>query len=384
MRIKRTAKIFVLILAVTAGSLSAFPQKSNDLRKNKLAAINTEIDEINRKLSGLKGKEKSLLNEIYSIELQYEKALIENNKLKLQLRHAGQAIKTKNTEKKQLEKNIAGSKINLRKILRILYKIGGNSYLKLFIRVDSLEQLFHNYRLFTALIGRQSAELEILRTNINRLNQVKQELQASYDQLKSYQQKKEQKVRRIRSLKQGKLNLIGNINNDRKKYLQLLEELRGEASRINEIISGQPSKRPMRTLDLKRLKGRLRWPLRGKVVSSFGKKRSTRFDTYIIENGIKIKPSGSANVRSVYSGEVVFADYFGGYGKVVIVQHSKHLFSVYGHCEKIFKKKGESVEEGELISIAGDSGSTVGRVLYFEIRAQSNAQNPTLWLRKRG
>lgn len=384
----------LLLILAPAGPAMAMPQgkaKSNakvsakeKARKEKLTVINKEIADVNSRMEKLKSEEKSLLNDIYSIELQYEKAVIENNKIKMQVRGVDEAIKNKNTEKGRLEKDITASKKNLRKILRILYKIGGNSYLKLFIRVDSLDQLFNNYRLFSALIGRQSEELEILKNNVNRLNQVKTELQSNYDQLKTLQRRKEQKVRAIGSLKRGKLNLMGKINNDRKKYLQLLDELKSEASRINEIISGQPAKRPMKTLNLKRLKGRLRWPLRGKIVSSFGKKRSTRFNTYIIDNGIKIKPSGSANVRSVLDGEVVFADYFKGYGKVVIVQHSKHFFSVYGHCDKIFKKKGENVDEGELISTAGDSGSATGRVLYFEIRAQKNAVNPTQWLRKRG
>lgn len=353
-------------------------------RKEKLDAINKEIVDVNSRMEKLKTEEKSLLNDIYSIELRYEKAVIENNKIKMQMRGIDGAIKDKNQEKQRLEKNIAASRKNLRKILRILYKVGGNSYLKLFIRVDSLEQLFHNYRLFAALIGKQSEELEILKNNVNRLNQVKSELQVDYEQLKSLQREKEQKVRSIASLKRGKLNLINKINHDRKKYLQLLDELRSEASRINEIVSGQPAKRALKSLNLSRIKGRLRWPMRGKIVSSFGKKRSTRFNTYIIDNGIKIQPASSPNVRSILSGEVVFADYFKGYGKVLIIQHSKHFFSVYGHCDKIFKKKGDFVDEGELISTAGDSGSATGKVLYFELRAQQDAVNPATWLRKQG
>jgi murein hydrolase activator len=378
------------LILLIINTLFLFPKpqtKSQDKdtkKKEKLTAINQELQDIDKKLKGIKKEEKSILNDIYKIELQYEKAIIENNKVKMQLRDTESEIKKKNTEKSHLEKEIQKSKQNLVKILRILYKIGGNSYLKLFIRIDSLDQLFKNYRLFIALISYKSDELNKLKANILRLTHVKQELQTSHINLKQFQKIKEQKVQSIRNLKRGKLNIVRKINNDRKKYIQLRDELQNEAQRLNELIQGKPiTKRPMKTLDLKKVKGRLRWPIRGKVISSYGKKRSTKFNTYIINNGIKIRPSSSPNVHAVYPGEVVFADYFKGYGNLIILQHSKHFHSLYGHCDKIFKEIGEYVREGELISVAGDSGSTSGKALYFEIRTQSEAQDPIVWLKRK-
>ena len=350
--------------------------------KDKIATVNKEIEVINAKTENLKKEEKSILNDIYAIELQYEKAVIENNKLKMQLKDTEEEIASKNSEKELLDQDIIKSKENLRKILRILYKMGDNSYLKLLVRIDSFDQLFKNYRFFIVLVSYKSMELEKLKTNILRLTKVKQELQTSHNHLLTLQKQKEGKIRVIRSLKQEKLDLIKKTNNDRQDYLQLLDELRDESTRLNDMIYGKQTKRPPRTLDLDHLKGKLNWPLKGKVISSFGKKKSTRFDTYIINNGINIQPTISSDVHAIYSGEVVFADYFKGYGNLVILQHSKNLYSLYGHCEKILKLKGDYVEEGELISIAGDTGSTTGKSLYFEIRTQSTAQDPLDWLRK--
>jgi septal ring factor EnvC (AmiA/AmiB activator) len=149
------------------------------------------------------------------------------------------------------------------------------------------------------------------------------------------------------------------------------------------VISGKKTKSSLRVINLKQIKGRLDWPVKGNVISSFGKKRSTRFDTYIINNGIEIKPSSSDKVTAVYSGDIVFADYFKGYGNLIIIQHSRDLHSLYGHCEKIFKKRGESIGPGEVIATVGDTGSTLGKSLYFEIRNQLKPQNPLKWLRKK-
>jgi len=371
----RITIFFILFLAC---SLLLFPAS-----KEKLGTINKQIDDINGKLEKLKKEEGSLLNDIYKVELQCEKAIIENNRIKIRLKDTQVEIRKKNVEKQKLENEIQKSKKNLKKILRILYKIGGNTYLKIFLRINTLDQLFENYQRFISLINYKSDEIEKIKRNLLRLSVVKTELQVEYKNLQDLQKQEAQKIRDTRYLKQSRLSLINKINNDRQNYLQLLDELRDEAARLNELIYGKRIKRPMRVINLAKIKGKLRWPLEGKVVSSFGKKKSTKFDTYIINNGIKIKPKGSDKVRVVYSGEVVFAEYYKGYGNLMIVQHSKNLHSLYGQCEKFLKKKGDRVTEGELISIAGDTGSTYGKSLYFEIRTQLTPQNPLKWLRKK-
>jgi murein hydrolase activator len=355
----------------------------NPESKGKLDKINHQIQEISDKIEKLQKEEKSILNEIYNVELKYEKAVIVNNKLKLQLRNVGDQIDKRSTEKAKLQKDIDKSKRNLKKIVRILYKIGGNQYLKLFLRIDNLDQLFANYRNFIALINYKTEELTKLRINIERLSIVNRELNERFTKLRDLQQSKEKKVRDIHRLKRSKIDIMKNIAGNRSKYRQLLDELENEAARLNEIIYGKKVKRRFGVIDLTKIKGRLTWPIKGKVISRFGKKRSTRFNTYILENGIKIRPTGSDKVTAVYPGEIVFADYYKGYGKLVIIQHAKNLYTLYGHCENILKKKGDSVGKGDVISIAGSTGSVTGKSLYFEIRTHADPQDPLKWLRRR-
>lgn len=368
--------VLVVVVLLSAWMMWSLPEKE------KLDNIAKQIEDINGKLEKLKKEEGSILNDIYKIELRYEKAVIENNKIKLQVKRSEEKINKKNVEKKKLETEIDKSKKNLEQILRLLYKIGGNAYLKFFIRINNLDQLFENYRLFISLINYKSDEINKLKVNIQRLLEVKKELEGYHTNLKNLQKKKELKLRDIRNLKQSKMVLIRKINNDRDQYMRLLDELEAEAAHLNKLIFGKPLKRRLGIIDLERIKGKLNWPIKGKVVSFFGKKRSTKFDTYIINNGIKIQPGSSDQVMSIYPGEVVFADYYKGYGNLIIIQHAKNLYTLYGHCDKMFKHKGDNVNKGEVISLAGDSGSTYGKSLYFEIRTDLKPQNPLKWLRK--
>ncbi len=377
---------FIFILSpcrIWADVLPVPAEEESAAYKKKLADINSQVEMINNKIIALKQEKKSLLNGIYDIELHYEKELIETNKVILQLRNAEEKINVKEAEKKDLETRIEESKQKLKKIIRILYKIGSNTYLKIFIRVDSIDQLFKNYRLFMSLIRYKSEEIDKLKANILLLNNVRMQLQEEYSKLQSFKQLQEQKMRNIWGLKQEKLNLVKKINADKDDHMQLLEELRYEAARLNEVLSGRKVKSSLKVIDLKKLKGRLNWPVDGKVISSFGKKKSTRFDTYIINNGIEINLAASDRVKAVYAGDVVYADYYKGYGNLVIIQHSRDLHSLYGHCKEIFKKPGDSIISGEEIAIAGDTGSTYGKSLYFEIRLHLKSQDPLEWLKKK-
>lgn len=375
--------IIVMSIALLLHTHTLHPKTdSNSKFKKQLQKINSQVEDVNKKLEALKSDKKSILNDIYSVELRQEKEVIENNKVKLQLRQTQEKIDAREKEKKVLEKEVAKSRKNLEKIVRILYKLGGNSYLKIFIRVDTIDQLFKNYRLFLSLIDIKTQEINKIKKNIERLNRVKNQLKLEYRNLKDFQELKEAKLRNIYNLKQSKLRMLRNINNNRTNFMQMLDELKYEASRLDQVIVGKKVESSLRVLDKSKIRGRLPWPVKGKIISRYGKKKSTRFNTYIINNGIEIRPRGSDKIKSVYTGDVVFADYYKGYGKMIIIQHSRDIYTMYGHCATLYKKKGEHVMGGEVIAIVGSSGSVIGKSVYFELRDQRKAVNPIPWLRR--
>ena len=118
------------------------------------------------------------------------------------------------------------------------------------------------------------------------------------------------------------------------------------------------------------------WPLKGKVVYSFGE---------IINNlknqGIDIKPSGNSDIVAARSGRVVFiSDNFKGFGKTVIIDHNDGFFSVYTRNLKVFIKAGDTIKKGDLIAKAGAAGRDKNTYLHFEIRKGNIAQNPLFYL----
>ena len=123
-------------------------------------------------------------------------------------------------------------------------------------------------------------------------------------------------------------------------------------------------------------------PVSGKVITRFGLFKNTRYNVANFRSGIDIRADRGEPVRAVSSGKILYSSWFKGYGNMLIIDHGDSYYTVYAHAEEIFKKKGESVDIGEVIATVGDSGSMVGPGLYFEVRHHGKPTDPLVWIKK--
>ncbi|HSQ64297.1 MAG TPA: peptidoglycan DD-metalloendopeptidase family protein [Polyangiaceae bacterium] len=94
--------------------------------------------------------------------------------------------------------------------------------------------------------------------------------------------------------------------------------------------------------------------------------------------GLEILAAAGSVVRAIYTGHVAFADRYGAYGRIVILDHGEHFYSVSGNLGTLDVKVGDEVGAGERIGTVGDDGE--GPMLYFEIRHGSQTIPPGPWL----
>ena len=119
-------------------------------------------------------------------------------------------------------------------------------------------------------------------------------------------------------------------------------------------------------------KGRLLFPLAGRSEVRPARREGTEGP------GLEIKSSLGAPVRAVFAGRVAFADRYGPYGRLVIVDHGEHYYTVSGNLASMDVKVGDEVSAGERLGAVGDEGR--GPMLYFEIRHATQTLPPTSWL----
>lgn len=129
-------------------------------------------------------------------------------------------------------------------------------------------------------------------------------------------------------------------------------------------------------------KGKLPWPVDGRLVAGYGTPRGG--DARTKWDGVLIGANIGTQVRAVHGGRVVFADWLRGAGLLVILDHGNGYLSLYGHNQSLLRDAGEIVKAGDPIATVGNSGGQEAAALYFAIRQQGRPSDPALWCRAQG
>jgi murein hydrolase activator len=128
------------------------------------------------------------------------------------------------------------------------------------------------------------------------------------------------------------------------------------------------------------LRGKLPWPVQGKMTIRYQETRTNGAPTAVRPNGVTIESTRGAKVRAPFFGRVVYADWLQGMGMLLIIAHGGNYLTLYGHAEVLYKAVGDSVSPGDVIGSLSDSSGAPPQ-LYFEIREGRRPVDPKAWLK---
>ncbi len=137
---------------------------------------------------------------------------------------------------------------------------------------------------------------------------------------------------------------------DLESLLQDERSLAELVQKLRDALAAEPAE-PTDLAPFASLKGKLPWPVEGRVVARFG---THRRDGSLPWRGVVIDAPEGSEVRSIYSGRVVFADWMRGFGLLVIVDHGTGYMSLYGYNQSLYKNVGDRVRQGEVIATVGE------------------------------
>lgn len=160
---------------------------------------------------------------------------------------------------------------------------------------------------------------------------------------------------------------IAALEESRRALTSLVRELEKKESRAAQ--AGYKAEPPVKLRSLP-------WPVSGKVLSGFGKRRVPELGTWSVHNGVEIAAAAGAAVRPVLPGEVIFSGPFRSYGNVVIINHGGGFYSIYGHLEGPLPAKGARAGLDAPVGNAAGQGS-----VYLELRQAGRALDPLRWLK---
>lgn len=201
----------------------------------------------------------------------------------------------------------------------------------------------------------------------DRLAALAVESQAELDRLDAAQEKRRQLLASLKTRMQEEGAEIERLGAEEKDLTRLIAEL-------TSILSDYPITSDAPFTDLK---GGLTWPVVGTLLHDFGQPRSGGGLKW---NGVVLAAPRGREVRAVYHGRVVFADWLAGLGLLVIVDHGEGYMTLYGYNETTLKSAGDWVAPGDVIATVGDSGGRSQSALYFELRKGAQPVDPRAWI----
>jgi len=240
----------------------------------------------------------------------------------------------------------------------------------------------------------------------NILSNINQEM---LDQLKTtqfYNEKKKIEIKQllnnVNSDKKSKENELNSLDKKKKYQEELLIKLQKEKQSIQVEITKQDTQinaleQLRKTIleqkkqydteqldqlkkiksNIKEFKGKLIWPVDGKIVKGFGPQWNPKLNTTLHNPGVDIATNPTASVRSVFDGLVTTITFISGYGTTVIVDHNDGYFTVFTHLDNLLVTKNMLVKEGQKIGFI----SKESQVVHFEIWGNNQTLNPKEWLR---
>ncbi|EEX39604.1 murein hydrolase activator EnvC family protein [Vibrio furnissii] len=238
------------------------------------------------------------------------------------------------------------------------------------VEEDRISQYYqHLAKARTETIAALETTRQALRDNERQLQLERDQINALLEQ----QTKKRDQLARTQSERRQTLGSIQKSISGDKVYLA---ELQRNETRLKAEIAKAAKRNAVPMDGISRQRGKLPWPLQGKVLHQFGERQTGQIDW----KGLVIDANYGQPVKAVYPGTVVFAEYLRGYGLVVLLDHGKGDMTLYGFNQTLMKKEGDKVAAGETLALAGDTGGQSRPALYFEIRRNSKAENPRTWL----
>jgi septal ring factor EnvC (AmiA/AmiB activator) len=419
-----TFLIILIIAGWTAGPVLAQDIATTAVNKETLTENKEGLKDIQKKISEEKKKEKQdelkekhVLNRLHKVDVTLHKIrkAKETNQAVLQQSHAQSTQLQEKVEGKQaeLEQNRKMLAQRLRDIYRASFRhplLGG------LLEADNVTDLARKLK-FSVMLARSNEKLlDRILQDEDRLRKVstlwaveanqKQRLlntldrkEKNYDReqknrtvsLENIRKQKEQQEETIRQLTESSHELQNKVSQileqaakeEKERRLVAVntattkEETTTEESRIEPAIPTTEGG------GLRVIRGRIPWPVSGRIISYFGKTKDTRFHLTMDNSGIQIQAPDGTPIHAVASGVVKFADWFKGYGKLVILDHGRGYYSLYAQAANLNVSEGQSVAKGQVLGSVGDTDSLVGSSLYFEIRKNGVPQNPLHWLEYR-
>jgi septal ring factor EnvC (AmiA/AmiB activator) len=391
--------------------------------QKQLEAARSDVAELKKLLEKLQQDKSGVQKDLRKTETEMGELEKQVKELQKNLKDGEEEIQRLDQEKKKLH----DARLEQQRLIgiqaRAAYQSGRQEYLKLLLNQQNPEKFSRTLTYYDYLSEARMEQLATFNETLRQLANVEQEIVNQQNQLLEHKSALDARVERLAQARKERQLALAKLNQEysaRDRKLKARQQEQAQLARVLKTIeatlarqareaeqarqraliaareqqrsstaaASNPGSGPLVSSGstyggpFAQARGKLPWPVDGRLVARYGTPRGT--DARTKWDGVLIGASAGSQVRAVHGGRVVFADWLRGAGLLVILDHGNGYLSLYGHNQSLLRDAGDVVNAGEPIATVGTSGGQDTPALYFAIRQQGRPSDPAQWCRTQG
>lgn len=352
----------------------------------------TKLSHLNETIASIKTDIKK--STIQKSHLENTLAGIETNegKLHTQINHTMRSLTTHQKKLKELKQAAIPLLLQKKQNQKLLqqqilaaYQLSRQPPIALLFDDNGMNQTQQLLMYYHYIMQAEWQSIVHLQQSILQYQHNQKQIQHQYTKLLSVKKVQINNQLLLQKTKLQREELINTINADLKTKQQKLKQLLANKKQLEKTVvqlrakmNEHLSRAVLGNGPFSHLQGKLSWPLSGSIIRKFGAQIE---QSELKWDGALIKARAGEAVHAVANGRVIFARWLAGYGLLIIINHGGGYMTLYGRNQQMAVKVGDSVKAGEAIATAGNSGGFDHTALYFSIRHNTTALNPSVWCR---
>jgi septal ring factor EnvC (AmiA/AmiB activator) len=367
------------VLAVLCASLFGAPQPDRKKAEAELEAIKAQIGRITDQVTRDEVERDRLTRGLRAAELSVGSA--REGLERVRGEHAERTARRSGLAQDQhrREAELASARATLAEELRAAYLMGREEPLKLLLNQKDPARAGRMFVYYSYFSHARAAQIDGINAELGEIARLDQALGVEERRLSELEKERHVELTKLEQARQERTQVLASLQSESRFRVQTLDRLQRQKSGLEKLLHelerAVPSFPDNGPDAFARLRGKLAWPVAGRLLAHFGETRAGG----IKWDGLRIAAERGAPVRAVSEGRVIYADWLAGLGLLAIVDHGSGYLSLYGHNERLFKAAGDRVSAGDAIAAAGDSGGQANPELYFEIRKAGKPIDPRPW-----
>jgi septal ring factor EnvC (AmiA/AmiB activator) len=376
---ERSGFIFIFLLIFLANQM--LYAEGLEEKSAQLDSVRNRIEDVKTNMAKARLKTTALQAELKENEISAGSIALNIREIEKQSRQRSNRLEVLNNKKILHEKALTEQKNALAQQIRSAYMVGKNDYMKLLLNQEDPARIGRVLAYYDYHNQARVRQINSVKSEIETITQLENNISRENDALQKLKQNLLAKNREVGKSRKERESILSKLLNELVKQgleLQGLQQQEQETkSLVGKLSESQGSVAIFEDIPpFNSLKGRLDWPVKGKLFTRFGNYKQ---GGKLKWQGVVIDTETGVEVHAVSGGQVVFSDWFRNLGLLIIIDHGDGYMSLYGYNQSLLKKIGDWILPGEIIALAGDSGGQLRSGVYFEIRNNGIPVNPAKW-----